>query len=240
MRPFVLLNMSMTADGKIASANRRVSSFGSPLDQNHLYALRGGVDAILCGARTVDLNRVSLGAGTHRHVARRIAQGLRPHPIRVIASGRATLNPDSHLFTKSLGPVVLLTTRRASKRHLEALRSKVDEVFASGESEIDFNAAFAWLHDRWKVRRLLCEGGGHLNEALFRGGLVDEMHLTLCPLILGGRSAPTLADGIGLGGLQRLARFKVSRRKQAGGELFLVLHPASAPRVPQTDAIPIS
>ena len=52
--PFVLINMAMTADGKIATANRRVSSFGSPRDQDHLLQLRATADAVMAGARTAE------------------------------------------------------------------------------------------------------------------------------------------------------------------------------------------
>ena len=51
--PFVFINMAVTADGKIATANRAVHSFGSARDLEHLYELRATADAILCGARTV-------------------------------------------------------------------------------------------------------------------------------------------------------------------------------------------
>lgn len=66
-----------------------------------------------------------------------------------------------------------------------------------GAQQIDFALALRWLRKKWRIRRLLCEGGGELNDALFRAGLVDEVHLTLCPLLLGGRAAPTPADGSG-------------------------------------------
>ncbi|MBN2505065.1 MAG: dihydrofolate reductase family protein, partial [Verrucomicrobia bacterium] len=71
---------------------------------------------------------------------------------------------------------------------------------------------------------LVCEGGGVLNAALLRGGLVDELHVTIAPIVCGGRSAPTLADGLGaarLAGADRL-RLRLMTRRRAGDELFLV------------------
>ena len=61
--PFVLVNMAMTADGKIATANRAVSSFGSARDHDHLLELRATADAVMAGARTVDLNPINMGPG---------------------------------------------------------------------------------------------------------------------------------------------------------------------------------
>jgi riboflavin biosynthesis pyrimidine reductase len=61
--PFVFINMAMTADGKIATANRAVHSFGSPRDLRHLYELRATADAVMCGARTVEISGSILGSG---------------------------------------------------------------------------------------------------------------------------------------------------------------------------------
>ena len=73
-----------------------------------------------------------------------------------------------------------------------------------------------------KVKRLLCEGGGEINEALFRARLVNEVYLTLSPVIFGGRQAPTLADGEGVAGLSDSANLLLKSRKRLGQELFLV------------------
>jgi riboflavin biosynthesis pyrimidine reductase len=96
----------------------------------------------------------------------------------------------------------------------------VDEIKICGSEEIDFRAALRWLREKWKVKRLLCEGGGELNDALFRAGLVDEIHLTICPKIFGGRAAPTIADGKGVARLARAAQFKIVRKMPINGELF--------------------
>ena len=79
-----------------------------------------------------------------------------------------------------------------------------------------------WLGKNWNVQRLLCEGGGELNGALFRAGLVNELHLTICPKIFGGRNAPTIADGTGVRNLAGATRLKLKSMKRVGDELFLV------------------
>ncbi len=96
------------------------------------------------------------------------------------------------------------------------------KVKICGRKEIDFHAALAWLREHWQVQRLLCEGGGELNAALFRAGLVDELHLTIAPKIIGGRHAPTIADGIGFTQLTQASRLELRSLKRAGEEVFLV------------------
>jgi len=221
--PFVALNLAVSADGKINTANRRVSSFSSSRDREHMLELRATVDAVMSGARTVDLHPVTMGTGSAKYRRLRLRRRLAEHHLRIVVSGSASLNPEAEIFKRpSSSPLIILTTRRASARRLRALRPLANELKAFGDAEVDFRAALRWLREKWKVKRLLCEGGGELNEAFFRAGLVDEIHLTLCPCIFGGRTAPTLADGPGLGRLANAAGFRLKSARRRGDELFLV------------------
>ena len=112
--PFVLVNMAMTADGKIATANRVVSSFGSPRDQDHLLQLRATADAVMAGARTVDLNPVNLGPGPAKYRRLRLRRGLAEFNLRVIVSRSGTVNPNAEVFQRRFSPIIVLTTRRAT------------------------------------------------------------------------------------------------------------------------------
>jgi len=105
---------------------------------------------------------------------------------------------------------------------VKQLRGLADDVAVFGKHEVDFVAALRWLRREWGVKRLLCEGGGELNEGLFRAGVVNEIYLTLCPLILGGRDAPTAADGKGVEKLSEAIPLALKSLKRAGSELFLV------------------
>jgi riboflavin-specific deaminase-like protein len=231
-RPFVLINMAMTADGKIATANRAVSSFGSRRDQVHLLELRSTADAVMAGARTVDLNRITMGPGPAKYRRRRVNRGLAEYNLRVVVSRSGSVNPAAEVFRQTFSPVVILATARASKRRLEALRHTATEVKIFGWNEVDFPAALAWLRQKWNVRRLLCEGGGELNDALFRAGVVDEVHLTVCPRVFGGRNAPTIADGAGAASLPTAARLTLKAARREGDEMFLVygVEPQTAAR----------
>ncbi len=220
--PFVFVNFAITADGKIAFANRTFIPFGSPRDREHMLELRATADAVMSGARTVDSGRVTLGPGGEKYRQLRRRHGLTEYNLRVIVSGSGSINPNAHIFKKRFSPIVILTTQRADERALKQLRTLADEVKICGAKEINFRKTLAWLRERWDVKRLLSEGGGELTDALFRAGLVHELHLTICPRIFGGRTAPTLADGEGVLKLADAARLRLKSQKRTGDELFLI------------------
>jgi len=220
--PFVLVNMAMTADGKIATANRALSSFGSTHDHKHLLELRATADAVMAGARTVDSAAINLGPGPAKFRRLRLKNGLMENNLRVIVSGNGSINPNAEVFKHRFSPIIILTTGRASKARRRQLRSVADEVKVCGRHEINFREAFCWLRGKWGVKRLLCEGGGGLNDALFRAGLVDELHLTICPKIFGGRNAPAIADGRGFRRLAEALPLQIKSFKRIGNEVFVV------------------
>jgi 2,5-diamino-6-(ribosylamino)-4(3H)-pyrimidinone 5'-phosphate reductase len=220
--PFVLVNMAMTADGKIATANRAVSSFTSARDHEHLLQLRATADAVMAGARTVDSAPINLGPGPARFRRQRLRRGRTEYNLRVIVSRSGSVNPRAEVFQHRFSPIIILTTSRAGASRLRQLRTLADAVKICGRKEINFQAALRWLRKQWRVKRLLCEGGGELNGTLFRAGLVDELHLTISPKIFGGRHAPTIADGVGCQHLADLQPFQLRSMRRVKDELFTV------------------
>jgi riboflavin-specific deaminase-like protein len=219
--------MAMTADGKIASANRAVTTFGSPRDLAHLYELRATADAVMAGARTIEETNAKLAPGGPRYQRLRLRRGLSEFPLRVIVSGRASIDPRAAIFQHRFSPILLLTTARAPKQKLHRLLHHADAI-TCGEREINFRLALEYLRTKWNVKRLLCEGGGELNDALLRADLVDELHLTVCPKIFGGAHAPTISEGIGAALLAHATPMRLISSKRAGDELFLVFHVRSS------------
>src|SRR5579871_3610700 len=107
--PFVFMNVAMTADGKLAPASRHFIPFGSKRDQEHLLELRATADAVMSGARTVDLSPVKLSSGGARYRRLRLRRGLSEQPLRIVVSGSGTLDPKAEIFKHRFSPIILLT-----------------------------------------------------------------------------------------------------------------------------------
>lgn len=204
--------MAMSADGKIATANRKVTTFGSAHDRRHLLKLRAGAEAIMTGARTTEAE----------NIPQRGKSGRAGRCFRIVVTGSGSVDPGAAIFKKRLSPTIILTTQRARKSTLARLRTLSDEVLVCGEKTVDWTKALPWLRKQWGIQHLLCEGGGELNASLFEAGCVDELHLTICPMVFGGRTAPTIADGAGFPTLAAAAHFTLVSSRCVKGELFLV------------------
>lgn len=227
-RPFVFSNFAITADGKIAFASLKFIPFGSKHDHQHMMELRATADAVMAGARTVEAPGVTMGPGGKKFQRLRLTRGLNEYNLRVIVTGSGSIDISADIFKKRFSPIIVLTSGRVPEKQLRLLRDVADEVKGFGESEIDLPTALRWLREKWNVQRLLCEGGGALHGTMVRAGLIDELNLTICPKIFGGRIAPTFAEGRGFAKLADAAQFKFSSMKRIGDELFVVLTKAKS------------
>jgi len=196
-RPFVTLNVAVTADGKTDTLARRGAAISSPQDMARVDRLRAESDAILVGGRTLlgDDPRLTVKSAELR--AERRARGLTENPIKVGIASNAELRLDSRFLTAGPARVMLFTTQQTDPAQIARLTQTGADVFVLGETRVDLVAALRFLQESG-VGRLLVEGGGTMNAELLRLGLVDEVYLYIAPLIFGGATAPTLADGPGL------------------------------------------
>jgi len=176
----------------------------------------------MAGARTVDSVPVTLGPGGKKFRDMRRKNELAEYNLRVVVSGSASLDPRAKIFEHKFSPLIILVTEQAPPSRVTRLKKLGAIVHASGKREINFTRALQWLRREWNVKSLLCEGGGAINAALFRENLVDEIYLTLCPKIFGGRDAPTMADGLGIERLADAMPLQLKSAQRIGDEMFLV------------------
>jgi riboflavin biosynthesis pyrimidine reductase len=182
-RPYLLLNMIATADGR-ATLGGRSGPLGGRADKELLYGLRTAVDAVMAGAGTVRAERYGQLIRDDRGRRIRRDRGLAEEPLACIVSGQLTLDSEIPLLGEAGARVAILTPSEASLP--QDCRAEISYVRSARDGLLDLPGAMAELHERLGVRTLLCEGGPHLNAQLLAHGLVDELFLTLSPKLAGG------------------------------------------------------
>jgi 2,5-diamino-6-(ribosylamino)-4(3H)-pyrimidinone 5'-phosphate reductase len=193
-RPYVIVNVAASADGKIDTRERRGAAISSERDRERVDHLRASVDAVLVGSRTLhdEDPRLTVKSATLR--AERRARGLGENPAKVAVASHLDLAPECRFLSSGPARVILFVPRGVQDARLAAMGVEIYEV---GDERVDLLAAMSTLA-YLDLRRVLVEGGGTLNFELLRLGLVDELQLCVAPLIFGGATSPTLADGAGL------------------------------------------
>jgi len=195
-RPFVFINVAMTADGKIDTFARKGAAISSPRDKERVDQLRAESDAIMVGGKTLLEEDPKLTVKSEALRAERVAQGLSPNPVKVGVVTRAELKPHSKFLQEGPARVVIFTTYQTSKERIAFLRSQGADVYTDDHDRVNLVNALSLLKELG-INRLMVEGGATLNFELLRLGLVDEVTAYVAPLIFGGASAPTMVAGSG-------------------------------------------
>ncbi len=195
-RPFVFINVAMTADGKIDTFRRQGAAISSSRDKQRVDQLRAESDAVLVGGRTLLDEDPKLTVKSEALRAERVQRGLPPNPIKVGVVSKAHFTSHSKFLYEGGAQVVIFTTTRTSNEQFAFLHSQGVNVFVHPGERVDLRAMMHTLHELG-IRRLMVEGGATLNFELIRLGLVDELYAYVAPLIFGGETAPTLAAGAG-------------------------------------------
>jgi riboflavin-specific deaminase-like protein len=184
-RPYLLLNMVSTVDGR-ATIGGRSGPIGNRADRELFHGLRGAVDAVLIGAGTASAERYHRLIREEASRELRRTRGLTPEPLACIVSGRLSLPADIPLLTEPGARVVILTASQAS---LPDPGADIQYIRCGRDGRVDLPAALSELRERFGVRTTLCEGGPHLNAQLLRARLVDELFLSFAPKLAGGGAA---------------------------------------------------
>jgi riboflavin biosynthesis pyrimidine reductase len=148
--PFVFSNFAITADGKIAFADRSFVPFAGKRDQQHMMELRATADAVLSGARTIELSSATLGPGGKKYQQQRLKRGLPEYNLRIIVTGSGSIDPNAEIFKHQFSPIIVLTTGRATLAARQRLQQLGAIVKICGRKEINFRMAFRWLRARWR------------------------------------------------------------------------------------------
>lgn len=220
-RPQTTAILAMTADGKIADYQRSPARFGSINDKIHLEEKVSLVDGVLFGADTLKAYGTTLSVSNHKLLQARAERSQKLQPVQIVVSASGNLNPKWRFFQQSV-PRWLLTVPSGAK--LWRNKPEFEKILIihgtkENNSAINWRSTFVQLRGLG-LNKLAILGGGELVASLMAIDLIDELWLTVCPVIFGGNNSPTPVGGIGL--LQPQGKkLNLLEVKQVGQEVFL-------------------
>ncbi|WP_448532619.1 RibD family protein [Parathermosynechococcus lividus] len=186
-RPQTTAILAVSLDGKLASASAQGDRIASAYDFQHLEEHVAQADAVLFGATTLRLGGTAMRLQSPSLIQQRLRAGKPPQPLQIVCSASGDLDLALPFFQQPI-PRALVTTETGRARW-------------QGSSAFEY----CWCADRphwdWSwvlgqiatvgIQRLAVLGGGHLFASLLQVQAIDELWLTVCPLMLGS-SAPSL------------------------------------------------
>jgi len=218
-RPRVIANFAITADGKVSTRRHTPSTFTSPRDKQRLLEIRATADAVMVGRNTLSADTMSMTLADRALQAKRRAKGLPSQPLRVIVSNRGNIDPTWKVFHARGSRRVVFSTTRMPESTRQALLPHCDLHLVDARS-IPLEDVLSALRQIYDVRTLLCEGGPSLLRSLIEIDALDTLHLTVAPVIFGGKKAPTLT-GVDPDFLPSITHLKLESMRVVDGECFL-------------------
>jgi diaminohydroxyphosphoribosylaminopyrimidine deaminase/5-amino-6-(5-phosphoribosylamino)uracil reductase len=212
-RPFVVLKMASTLDGKAAAADRSSRWITGPEARADVQRLRAWADAVAIGAGTALADDPSL---TLRDPA---FANARP-PLRVVLDSAGRVPASGPLFDGA-APTLIATTERAPQDRVRAWRDTGADVAIfepDPEGGVSLPALTADLGKR-DVQGLVIEGGPTLAWSAIRDGVVDRAVVYLAPIFVGGGSAPTVIDGTGFSPIADALRLDIVSIRRIGDDI---------------------
>jgi 5-amino-6-(5-phosphoribosylamino)uracil reductase len=223
-RPHTTIVLAMSADGKIADAHHAAPQFGSKRDWEHLETQVASADGVLFGASTLRAGGTAMRVISPALIQARRDRAQSDQPIQMVCSHSGQLDPNLQFFRQPIPRWLITPPTGADPWQQGELAGKFDQVLSYATSDSSA-AGIPWatiLADCWDygLRSIAVLGGGELVASLLEANCVDDLWLTLCPVLLGGRNAPTPFDGIGFA--QQVApKLELLSVEHVAGEVFL-------------------
>jgi riboflavin biosynthesis pyrimidine reductase len=181
--PWLRVNFVSSIDGA-ATVDGKSGGLGGDADHRVFDILRTLCDVVVVASGTVKAEGYGAMILDAPSVGARVAAGLRPQPTFAIVSGSLDLDPSSDVFAKAPVRPIVFTSRAAPSN---AALAAVADIVVAGSKTVDPVSMVAALAER-RLTRIHCEGGPSLFGSLLAADVVDELCLTLSPLLVGGDS----------------------------------------------------
>ena len=209
---FIFSNLATSIDGKIAPAKRGHVPFGTPYDRKKMQIIRKKSDAIIMGASSLRAYKKPL-----------IIKNQKKQPVNIIVSSRLDdISPNWEFFQEKKTTRILFVKALPSNKRLSLFKKNSEVIQIKKTTSASPLAKQIVAHlKKIGIKTLLVEGGGQLIWEFVSAKLLDELNVTLTPLLVGGAHAPTLMDGHGFTA-KSILKLKLKKVEKIGHELYLV------------------
>ncbi len=211
--PYVVMKYAMSLDGKTAAYTGKSRWISGEESRRYVHELRNALTGIMVGIKTVLQDDPMLNC--------RIEGGR--NPVRIICDSGLNLPLDSKIVqtAKEIRTIVLTVTppsekwKRLEERQVEILLTK------EADGRVDLNDAMRLLGEQ-QIDGILLEGGGTLNEAALRAGIVNRVVVFLAPMLLGGNAGYSPVSGQGVESPKEAWRSKPVKMTKLGEDFVFV------------------
>lgn len=218
-RPRIIVNFAVTVDGKVSPAVSAPSRFTSSYDKHRLLEIRSLGDALMVGRNTVEIDNMSMGLPDQDLRLARVERGQSEYPLRVIVSNSGHLSTDLNIFNHRFSPIVVYSTSRMPARVQAALKDRTI-LHLTDHEHLSLADVLDDLCEAHRVETLVCEGGPLLAKGLAEIDAIDELFVTLAPILFGGASAPGILGAPG-GFLPSSRVYQLASMKVEAAECYL-------------------
>lgn len=205
---YAIINAAVTLDGKIASITGD-SKISSLIDLKRVHKLRSNVDAIMIGSNTAIIDNPMLNVRFHKNSN---------NPTRVIIDGECKIPIDSKIIktAKKINTIIAINNKVNSISKIKKLKELNVKIISTKKTKfgkVDLKKIFSVLEEMG-IQKILIEGGGEINWSCVKLGLVDELRITISPVIIGGKDAKTLMEGTGFLKISQGIKLKLKKIKK--------------------------
>ena len=208
-RPFVILKLAMTLDGKIATSTGHSKYITSRAARKYVHQLRNNVDAVMVGLNTIKRDNPQLDS--------RLVKGK--NPLKIIVDSKLNISEKSKVF-KDPRKVIIATTKKAPKKKIDKLQHKGVRVLVLKPKRglVDLKDLMKEL-GKSEIASVMIEGGAELSGSAIKERLIDKLLMFTAPKIIGNGLDPI--KNLGIKSVSKAIKLKNISTKKIGKD-FLV------------------
>jgi 2,5-diamino-6-(ribosylamino)-4(3H)-pyrimidinone 5'-phosphate reductase len=216
-RPFTWMLVAVSLDGKIAPKRSpgQPNPIGPTLIDTEIMELHNSqrveADGIMVGLNCIllDDSRLTLRDGQGRN------------PTRIVLDGLAEIPPTARIFGPE-APTIVAVTSDAPPERVEAFRAKGAKIVTTGRGRFVYlPKLMRALREEFGIKRLIVEGGGTVHRSMIAADLYDEIHLIVCPFVMGGSNSVSPVERRVFWPGERIPRYSLGNVDVHGDYLYV-------------------